>query len=328
MSFSPTTTPPWGSPQPPSTTLQVPRKLSPGPTAKGLCDAQNRWKHRATNQPRPISDADGRIFAVLAGQPNDASYKNASHKAFTSLSEAGDATHFRPKDKKHRRGHFPALNVGVTHGKGTAHPINLNTKPYDATVKRVLQDPNIQRLASFADASFALWAPNIYHYYQSRLNSLWIKMPELRKNFHRSIFTSAAFNFGPQVRTFKHRDYLNCPFGWCSVQALGTFDATKGSHLILWEARLVIEFPAGSLVLIPSATITHSNTPSLPHENRVSFTQYCAGGLFRYVDNGFRTDHELEIEDPTLFNELLKLKNSRWESGLKLYSTLSEIRHS
>ncbi|KAF8176788.1 hypothetical protein BJ912DRAFT_857245 [Pholiota molesta] len=63
---------------------------------------------------------------------------------------------------------------------------------------------------------------------------------------------------------------------------------TKGGHLILWEPRLVVEFPPGSLLLIPSATITNSNTPVAPNEARASFTQYAPGGLFRYVGYGFR----------------------------------------
>ncbi|KAF8187439.1 hypothetical protein BJ912DRAFT_926686 [Pholiota molesta] len=44
----------------------------------------------------------------------------------------------------------------------------------------------------------------------------------------------------------------------------------------------------GSLLLIPSATITNSNTPVAPNEARASFTQYAPGGLFRYVGYGFR----------------------------------------
>lgn len=39
----------------------------------------------------------------------------------------------------------------------------------------------------------------------------------------------------------------------------GPFQPKKGGYLALWELKLVIEFPPGALVLIPSATITHSN---------------------------------------------------------------------
>ena len=115
-------------------------------------------------------------------------------------------------------------------------------------------------------------------------------MPQLCCNFNNSVFSTAAFNFGPNVWTFKHQDSANCLFGWCAIQALDHFDPKAGGHLILWDLKKVIEFPPGALILIPSATMTHSNVPVQPGNSRVSFTQYCAGGLFRYVDNGFRTE--------------------------------------
>jgi hypothetical protein len=150
-------------------------------------------------------------------------------------------------------------------------------------------------------------------------------MPQLRRNFARSIFPSAAFNFGPNTWTFKHRDSLNCPFGWCAIQALGHFDPKAGGHLILWDLKMVIEFPPGALILIPSATLTHSNIPVQEGDARVSFTQYCAGGLFRYVDNGFRTESQLAEEDPAAFAHMLDLKKTRWQMGLGLFSTLDGL---
>ena len=45
---------------------------------------------------------------------------------------------------------------------------------------------------------------------------------------------STAFNLGNHVITKKHIDPENCPFGWCTITALGDFDASKGGHIILW----------------------------------------------------------------------------------------------
>ncbi|KAJ7858437.1 hypothetical protein B0H13DRAFT_1640464 [Mycena leptocephala] len=140
-----------------------------------------------------------------------------------------------------------------------------------------------------------------------------------------SVFAAATFNFGPSVWTFKHRDVCNLPFGWCAVQSLGSFNATKGGHLILWDLKLIVEFPAGALILLPSATIAHSNIPVEKDEERISFTQYSAGGLFRYVDNGMRTQEQLAAQDPVEYERLMELKESRWEEGLKLFSTVEEL---
>ena len=35
----------------------------------------------------------------------------------------------------------------------------------------------------------------------------------------------------------------NLPFGYCVVTELGEFDARKGGHLVLWDCKMVIEFP-------------------------------------------------------------------------------------
>jgi hypothetical protein len=157
------------------------------------------------------------------------------------------------------------------------------------------------------------------------LEPLYAKMPQLRRNFINSVFPTAAFNFGPNVWTFKHRDRLNCPFGWCAIQALGRFDPKLGGHLVLWELKKAIEFPPGALILIPSATLTHSNVPVQPGDRRLSFTQYCPGGLFRYVDNGFRTEAQLALEDPAAYSLMVEAKKTRWEEGLGLFSTLDSL---
>ena len=78
----------------------------------------------------------------------------------------------------------------------------------------------------------------------------------------------------------------------CAVTALGDFDPKKGGHLILWECGLVIEFPPGSTVLIPSATISHSNVMVGHNKHRYLFTQYTVGGLFQWVENGFQKSTE------------------------------------
>jgi hypothetical protein len=124
---------------------------------------------------------------------------------------------------------------------------------------------------------------------------------------------------------FRHRDVLNLPFGWCAIQALGKFDPTRGGHLVLWDLKMVIEFPPGALVLIPSATLSHSNIPVAVGDHRASFTQFTAGGIFRYVDNGFRTEEQFECEDPDGYAEAMASKDQRWEMGLNLWTTIDEI---
>ncbi|KIK54319.1 hypothetical protein GYMLUDRAFT_140054, partial [Collybiopsis luxurians FD-317 M1] len=88
---------------------------------------------------------------------------------------------------------------------------------------------------------------------------------------------------------FKHRNFLNQPFRWCAITALGDFDASRSAQLILWELKLVINFPHGTTILIPSAVIMHSNMPVVKGDVRISFTQYTAGGILHWVENGCMT---------------------------------------
>ena len=174
-------------------------------------------------------------------------------------------------------------------------------------------------------ASFNAYAPKVAAHYWEKLTPLLAKDKTLKKPFPHSTYPAAAFNLGPCVCTFKHRDHLNCPFGLCAIQALGDFDPTQGGHLILWDLGLYIEFPPGSLILIPSATLLHSNTPVKEHEKRASFTQYCGGNLLHFVDNGFTTQKALKANNPRKFAEMQEKRAKRWSYGLSLLSTLDEL---
>ncbi|KAJ7184124.1 hypothetical protein C8R46DRAFT_883518 [Mycena filopes] len=275
--------------------------------------------------PRPILDAKGRIVAVLAGQPRNTSYAAAAHGAFLAILNAGANAHFPADMRRHRRGLFAAINVGLSYGKGQKVPNWLDNKAYADLADALLANEHIKRLACFADRSFALWAPRLYEYYVEHDKRLRERHPGLRRPFVGSVFFCTAFNFGPNVWTFRHRDVLNLAFGWCAVQALGDFDPTKGGHLVLWDLQLVIEFPPGALILLPSATLAHSNVPVAAGERHVSFTQFSAGGIFRYIDNGFQTVEELARNDPQEHERLMAHMASRWEDGLDLLSTIDEL---
>jgi hypothetical protein len=143
----------------------------------------------------------------------------------------------------------------------------------------------------------------------------------LRRNFGKSCWASCTFNFGPHAVTIPHRDIANLAWGWCAITAIGEFDSTRGGHLVLWDLGLVIQFPAGSTILIPSAIVTHSNIPVSAHENRHSVTQYTAGALFRWVENGCCTDKAL-LKDASDKQkaERQSEKATRWERGLEKFT--------
>lgn len=173
---------------------------------------------------------------------------------------------------------------------------------------------------------FATWAPRLYSYYVQHLGPLFKTYPKLKRNFLNSVFACTTFNFGPRTCCFEHRDSGNLAFGWCAITALGDFDPTRGGHLILWDLKLVIEFPPGSTILIPSATIRHSNIAIQQHERRYSFTQYTAGGLFRWVDHGYQTETSYQAGWSKKRKEEEEEENRRrWSKGVSMFSTLDEL---
>ncbi|KAF8198793.1 hypothetical protein K438DRAFT_1456839, partial [Mycena galopus ATCC 62051] len=115
------------------------------------------------------------------------------------------------------------------------------------------------------------------------------KHPFLRRIFPRSPFTAVTANLGPISVSPPYLDGANKADGMCLIGALGNFDPNLGGHIVLWDLDLIICFPPSRSCFIPSAVITHSNTPIQPHEERFSLLQYTAGSLFRWVANGFKS---------------------------------------
>lgn len=172
----------------------------------------------------------------------------------------------------------------------------------------------------------ATWAPHLYSYYVDHLGPLFKTYPELQRNFLNSVFACATFNFGPNTCCFDHVDTGNLPFGWCAITALGNFDPTFGGHLVLWDLKIVIEFPPGSTILIPSGSIRHSNITIRPGEDRYSFTQYTAGGLFCWVDHGYQTEKSYKMGWNKERKQAEEVVNQqRWVQGVGMFSTLAEL---
>jgi hypothetical protein len=94
---------------------------------------------------------------------------------------------------------------------------------------------------------------------------------------------------------------------------------------VLWDMGLVIEFPPGSTIIIPSAVLRHSNVDIQKDEMRMSFTQYSAGGLFRWVDYGFRTASKFKADDPKGKKRFDEASRLRWAMGLGLFSTIGKL---
>jgi hypothetical protein len=133
--------------------------------------------------------------------------------------------------------------------------------------------------------------------YYDTLNKLYARDDRLVRNFQESVFPASTFNLGPNTVTLDHIDFANVAYGLCCISALGDYNPDNGGHMILFDLGIIIRFPPGSTMLIPSSVLRHGNTPIAADETRMSFTQYCAGGLFRWVRYGFQTQKDLLKEE-------------------------------
>lgn len=127
---------------------------------------------------------------------------------------------------------------------------------------------------------------------------------------------------GPSSTSKSHVDNLNSPLVMCGVTSLGPYDHKKGGHFVLYDLKLIVEFPSGWTVHVPSATLQHGNTCIQKGERRYSITQYIPGGLFRWVRHKFRLSKDVPDEERA---ELDGTSEGRIQQAWGLFSKVSEL---
>ncbi|KAJ7034871.1 hypothetical protein C8F04DRAFT_955856 [Mycena alexandri] len=281
--------------------------------------------------PKLVVDAEGRIIAILLGQPDDPEWADVILKASKALArarrEAIRRGVWRRGDSHRRGGHF-AVADGTSFGGGQRRPGNLRQSRHTrAILLKLRRNRAIRRIMGFQSSGFALYAPKLYRYYRDVLKGLFERHPDLIHLFRNSIFPAATFNCGPDAVTFNHCDFLNLPHGLCPVTAGGNFDHRLGGHIYLKQLRLVIQFPSGATAAIPSGCVDHGNTPIQPGETRHSITQYAAGGLFRWASYRYQSAKALAATE-----EGRRVKaaadgepGARWEWAMGLFSKVDEL---
>ncbi|THV07307.1 hypothetical protein K435DRAFT_643672, partial [Dendrothele bispora CBS 962.96] len=268
-------------------------------------------------------DREDRIIAVAVKKINNPQYEQDIKQAAKLIDEAGRNANFKASEKHSKRGtNFAGVAFGLSYGKGQKQPSRLGG-PRFSLMKGLVSQGCFQNIAHHQSSAYATFSPKNYKYYKDGMDNLAQKLPGLSPNFPRSVFASISVNFGPRTCTQVHTDSKNTAHGMCAVTALGDFNPKVGGHIVLWDLKIVLEFPPGCTVLLPSALIRHSNIPIQQNETRYSITQYTAGGIWRWLDAGGRTEAEMSTEE---LAEFKAYKVNRRERTLSMFSTLEEVK--
>ncbi|KAF8156502.1 hypothetical protein K438DRAFT_1861934 [Mycena galopus ATCC 62051] len=236
----------------------------------------------------PVINSHRRLIILLGGKPKDITGWNLVTDGAAHLMDSlFHRAHFKPEDSHHHRAHpdspYFSIRRGLSMGGGQGEPGELHNHPDNVTVSdEMLDHEYFRRMVGFTNCLMLVFAPILYMFCQSQNALLAARNQALRWPFLGSVFAACTFNFGPRAITCPHLDFGNLAWSWCAITSLGWFDPDHGGHLILWDLKLVVRFPPGATILI------------LSHKKRFSFVQYSAGGLFRWIRNGFMTDKDFE----------------------------------
>ncbi len=95
---------------------------------------------------------DGHVFAIAVGQPCDPTYMEDHDEVCRAFLDVGSRLAFCDAELDHKRGNFPAVNVGVTHARGTKRPVFLKSGHQDE-IDALLSMKGLQRMANFANGA-------------------------------------------------------------------------------------------------------------------------------------------------------------------------------
>ncbi|KAG9041182.1 hypothetical protein FS837_012638 [Tulasnella sp. UAMH 9824] len=198
--------------------------------------------------------------------------------------------------------------------------------------KGFLACPFFKAVTEHLMESFEMWAPEIHQKYDechkhilSQLKALDCIDPSSALSVP---FAALTANLGPQTVCWPHQDSKNLSSGVCLILVLGSFNHRYGGHIVLHEARIIVEMKPGDALFLPSAVITHENIPIQAEETRYSLVFYSAGGLFRWKDCGSQTNKAFEAQDKEAFAAHFSEAKAqeRWKAGLDGFPTLEALK--
>ncbi|KAI0309043.1 hypothetical protein OF83DRAFT_1072616, partial [Amylostereum chailletii] len=238
--------------------------------------------------PYAILDEQDRVIAVLLGRPLDGDEQSPEQRwdvAMARLAALLEEERSRVEETfqgemgHHRRGDYAALSFGLSYGGGQKVRFDAHTR----LLERVLGTEDAQRLAGFGSDGLASYFPKAYRHHRERMQELLDSDDLLQLPFKCSVYPTCTLNMGPRSACHDHNDCTNYSVLPCSVTVLVSFNPDEGGHFYFWDLKMVVRFPPGATILLSSSGLRHGNVGIKDGETRYSVTQYCVGGLVRWV---------------------------------------------
>ncbi|KAF9039581.1 hypothetical protein BDP27DRAFT_1244790 [Rhodocollybia butyracea] len=241
-----------------------------------------------------------------------------THKVDSLLSNVH--SRLRLPRRSNRRGTYDTIASGYSHGQGQIHPTNFSISAHNQPiVEEILQSREVQQVARFVDQGLQSYFPKV-HRLLTNLTRILQNTPglQLKHNFPGSCFAASQYNF-TNAATGNHIDFMNGFFLCCAIWNGGKFNPKLGGHLILWSLGIVVEFPPGASIIVPSASVVHGNIPIQSDEHRHSVTFFTAAGILRWYFNNFMNDNEFVAKaSPSELAAWRAYKQDLWKLGMKM----------
>ncbi|KAJ6449414.1 hypothetical protein C8R47DRAFT_1084721 [Mycena vitilis] len=229
---------------------------------------------------RTVHAQDKSLVLVLGGYPRNRQWHKTVTDPATRDCEAAIRDLRQPQediDAKLR----PALSGGV--GDTFNEPI-VPTPPYGHVLNalvffQLFSTLAMKRLAGYGSILLQIYCKAAHSRLQAQKEEFLKRYPEAMYPSDTSVYSAATFDFGAPRRT-ANPTATKPPLGAC----------LKGGHIILWDLGLVITFPAGASILIPTGLVRYSFVRVRPGESRYSLLQWAGAGMGRWFENGQRTD--------------------------------------
>ena len=124
--------------------------------------------------------------------------------------------------------------------------------------------------------------------------------------------------------TRKHQDSSNVVHGLCTIFVFGDFTPTLSGHVVLHDAKIILEVIMGNWYVILLSNIKHSNICFIKADKncqRQSIVHYTAGPLFQWLWDGRRLHKEVKDKEIDAYKGSL-----RFEELYNLLPTLKDLQ--